>query len=307
MTKKSTNELISRNLTKEHIHNNFKEYKHIYTDGSKKNRQVGAGFFCETTNSESCIRLDDGLAITSAELVAIDMALEYALELVSTEDKGVAIFTDSKAAIQSIIKGIRGAERPDLIKNIYIRYKKLMKKTKNAQIIWIPAHVGIPGNDRADSAAKKGREQQTRVKKIGLSPNEIKSLTKPYIKTIWQNQWDQHKPSNIRKFRQIVPNVNTKIPHENIDTKINRLRVNTAAFRTNDRKLSCDTCSSLVTVDHVLLACPDFANQREIVYNLLNKHNITMTTTNILGLYKNRTINRAVRNLINSIDDKHYI
>lgn len=304
INKKTTNETVCRNLVMEHIDNNLKDHDRIYTDGSRKNNRVGAGIYCSSTNAEAHARLDDDLSITSAELVAIDMAIDHALSPAIKTDRKVAIMTDSKAALLSLKRGANGVARPDLVTKITQKLTQI-NDTKNIQVtlVWIPSHIGVTGNDKADAAANKGRDNDLNQILIGLSPKELKSLTKNYCIGLWQTRWDNDQLETVREFRKIAPKINTYIPHENSDAKINRLRLNRPFFRITDRRNICTECKSLLTTNHVLLACPLFEVERDKLHDRLEQQNMEWTMTTILRPHKDRTTKVLVRNLVEKIDE----
>jgi len=56
-------------------------------------------------------------------------------------------------------------------------------------LCWIPAHVGVGGNEACDLAAKPALKLEN-VTQIPLGPSEIISLAKGQIEKKWQFQWD---------------------------------------------------------------------------------------------------------------------
>ena len=129
--------------------------------------------------------------------------------------------TDSKAALLSLKRGAKGVARPDLVCKITKKLTILSDSKNNpVTLVWIPSHIGVTGNDKADAAANKGRDNDEVQITVGLSPKEIKTLIKKYCTSIWQNRWDNDKKSTVTEFRKIAPKIKTFIPHENSDTKI---------------------------------------------------------------------------------------
>ena len=292
----------------EHIDNNFGEHDKIYTDGSKKQDRVGAGIFCSSTGTEAHARLDDGLAITSAELVAIDMAIVHALSPSIKNDSKVAIISDSKAALMSLRRGAKEVARPDLVCKITERLSTL-RDTKNISVtlVWIPSHIGVTGNDKADAAANKGRDTDTIQLSIGLSPKELKALIKQYCNSIWQRRWENDKTQTVTEFRKIAPKINTRIPHENSDNKTNRLRLNRPIFRITDRQSRCTMCNLLLTVNHVILACPLFETERNKLRDRLTNLNMQWTMTSVFLPHKDKTTKQLVKNFVDKIDEIYEI
>ena len=100
-----------------------------------------------STESAISRRLNDRASILQAELAAINIVLEFAKECnMST----ALIITDSKSAVSAIDTPMP-KDNIALIRNIHTTASHL---TTTPEIFWVPAHVGIQGNERADVAAK---------------------------------------------------------------------------------------------------------------------------------------------------------
>ena len=64
------------------------------------------------------------------------------------------ILTDSKAAFQSLTSNTPDQPIHQLLKDL-----QLLPRECTVVLQWIPAHCGIPGNERADRLAKSGSRQ----------------------------------------------------------------------------------------------------------------------------------------------------
>jgi hypothetical protein len=68
--------------------------------------------------------------------------------------RDVAIYTDNQAAIWSVAEA-EGRSGAYILAEIARQVQELQDKGRTVTVRWIPAHVGIPGNEAVDKAAKE--------------------------------------------------------------------------------------------------------------------------------------------------------
>ncbi|KAF6525599.1 hypothetical protein HZS61_011394 [Fusarium oxysporum f. sp. conglutinans] len=131
---------------------------HIYTDGSGIDGSIGAAAVCTTTQETKSVYMGDETTSTvyAGELQGISLALQIAQEDRSKGNRRskVAIYTDNQAAIRSTARP-KGKSGAYLLKNITQQIDELRTQDLNTEIRWVPAHIGIQGNEDADRAAKE--------------------------------------------------------------------------------------------------------------------------------------------------------
>jgi ribonuclease HI len=88
------------------------------------------------------------------ELFAVGMALDMFL-LNSEEGDSLHIFSDSKLSTLLIEHGAHAKANTELVRAVRSKYW-LVKATRKVRMHWLPAHVGIRGNEDADVFADEG-------------------------------------------------------------------------------------------------------------------------------------------------------
>ena len=71
--------------------------------------------------------------------------------------------------------------------------------------MWVPAHVGIVGNEKADKLAKEATAKEQVELSIKLSKSEGKSIIWRAVNKEWQEEWD--KESKGRHLYKMQNNV----------------------------------------------------------------------------------------------------
>jgi ribonuclease HI len=257
-----------------------------YTDGSIMNGQVGYGVYCKETNIEKHYKIDKNVAIYAAELTAI----ETAAELISrTTISKVLILTDSLTACHILKKTQQGDKTNKQAKRIINTTKKT---NKNIIIKWIPAHVGIDGNERADELAKSGttsgelsnyklqlrdaytileRENQQRWREAFTTKSEEKgkdyfSIVNQLEETPWYN--------NIKLTSRATRTINRVLTnHAYTPSWLARMKV--------QEKGKCEQCNVEDDVHHILYKCPRFDQHRQQYTTLVNQ-------TSLKTIYENK-------------------
>ena len=102
-------------------------------------------FVCD--DHEFSCRINDEASICTAELLAIEAAIEYIWD---SNDEESMIITDSLSSLQ-VLKSQK-LNNP-IVSNI-LHMCHHLSGHKDILFCWVPSHIGIQGNERADVLAK---------------------------------------------------------------------------------------------------------------------------------------------------------
>lgn len=131
----------------------------IYTDGSKKGegKSTGSAVVIEGEEERYIWSIDNDCTIFTAEVIALWQALRIVKQRRETRD--VIIWTDSESSIKALENNNINA-----YENIYVlQIKKMyheLTKVKKIVFAWVPAHIRVTGNERADQLAKEATEKE---------------------------------------------------------------------------------------------------------------------------------------------------
>ena len=166
------------------------DHVHIYTDGSKDGDRTACAVV--TPSFEFSKRLPDRSSIFSAELQALVSALRYCK--INTSNK-FAIFCDSKSVLQALSTKW---DHPYVV-IILEQLLYLHKKGKSVIFCWLPSHIGIRGNEHADSSAKAALGKEIRV--VKLPYKDVRQYIGKYVTGLWQMDWDQEVNNKLHSIK----------------------------------------------------------------------------------------------------------
>ena len=132
--------------------------------------------------------------VFQAELRAIQMACEN-IDLNDNTARAVHIHVDSQAALYALTTPYITSQT---VLNTIGKLSNLTK-THKVSLQWVKAHIGIPGNELADEAAKAG-SRSDRLSEVELpkSRTELNSFIKEARNLTWQHEWQE----NIDLYKQ---------------------------------------------------------------------------------------------------------
>lgn len=259
----------------------YEGYEHIYTDGSHQEGKNGCAMIHK--DKELLFRAPDSFSILSCEAFAIDQALDY---IQQQNLKNILILTDSKSTLEALKNPI--TTNSQIIK---IQQKLQSNSTKsNVILVWIPSHLGIEGNERADQAAKIAISRGTNYLDSLVPLEDYKRTVKKYTWAKWNARWSQKK-SELASVRRNVWQLAPEITSKQHQCLITRLRIGHTDFShnhllSNTPAKMCEFCHTTLTVEHTLFKCKHYEQKRNILGLPNNAQECLYNTDHITTIIK---------------------
>eukprot|EP00745_Piridium_sociabile_P027999 TRINITY_DN45052_c0_g2_i11.p1 TRINITY_DN45052_c0_g2~~TRINITY_DN45052_c0_g2_i11.p1 ORF type:complete len:213 (-),score=32.72 TRINITY_DN45052_c0_g2_i11:124-762(-) len=156
MSKKTHRSYLAR-LARTQLKERFCHHLHIFTDGSVlKTEEAGCAVVIPSFSITKRYKLNKGVNSFTAELYAICMACTTVNDM-SEPPQDVVIVTDSLASLKALETGPTGSRREIQAEILHLA-DTIIRKGINLELMWVPSHSGIIGNEMADRAARAATE-----------------------------------------------------------------------------------------------------------------------------------------------------
>ena len=133
---------------------------------------------------------------------------------------------------------------------------------KGIVFCWVPSHIGIQGNERADVLAKAALDKTKQLYYIPYT--DFKYNNSVYLDDILQGEWNINVTSKLFEVQPIIKRSFTPMKRRD-DVVLWRARIGHAYF-TNGYLLRGELrpmcCNTRLIVRHVLLSCAKYAHIR---------------------------------------------
>ena len=150
-----------------------------YTDGTVDPDSNTAGAAVFSNNYTSCWRVTDNASTMQTELAAIRETLKHTI---SNDQGNFTIHTDCKSALQAIQQH-KIKDNKTLITDIKHLLRQHHLTNRIVHINWIPSHIGIPGNEKADELAKTTKY----IDRVQITLQPSRQQIKRLMETITKN------------------------------------------------------------------------------------------------------------------------
>ena len=240
-----------------------------YTDGSKKNDQVGAAVHItegENLIKEESYHLGPSSTVFQAETFAVGETAKI-LRANNTAGKHVIINCDSQATIMAVTSTqIKSKTTSETVSEL-----NKLGKDNDVLLRWIPAHKGHAGNEKADSLAKKGAENSNSTAVQLPVPKAIwKGALRERTHRKMRDRWRKLPPSHFKRvWREKFAKPISKLSKESLRTVTQfltghcELNYHINKYKPDKVPKTCPHCLiEEETINHFIGQCPKWAQQR---------------------------------------------
>lgn len=268
----------------------------LYTDGSGFQGQVAASMVSLQTKKQwtECLGTEGSSTVYAGEARGIEFALRAALHYgdmpnweAQVKQHGVVILSDSQAALRTLLK-------PSMVSGqVFVRTcQSLLDECAEEGIPvtlqWIPAHIGIPGNEAADRAAKRTAQAAARQPAVLTNWSNTRQNQQYWLaaaakrrirqsaKDAWKKEWERGKTAAPTRRLFNVPTkkalrywggLRKATASILIQLRTQRVALNHYLWRINLRDSPLCLCDlGGQTVRHIIMDCPQFVSQRDSMF-----------------------------------------
>ncbi|KAK3885204.1 hypothetical protein Pcinc_010548 [Petrolisthes cinctipes] len=248
---------VARSLLLEHAFTH-RESLPVYTDGSKSDAGVGFGVvfpdFCHGG------RLPSVMSIFTAELSAILYAYQNIFTL---PQPTFTLFSDSCSALQALCNF--NSSHP-LVLAILEWLVFLGHHGRKVTFCWVPPHVGVDENERADGLAKATvSNSRPPARHHPVPAVDLRPYIDATVRSCWQDRWDAILANKLRDICQRLGLWSYSGLSRRWETALFCLRIShtllTPGFiMERAHPPYCDDCLVPLTVRDLIVECPSLGD-----------------------------------------------
>uniref|UniRef100_T1J9C9 RNase H type-1 domain-containing protein n=1 Tax=Strigamia maritima TaxID=126957 RepID=T1J9C9_STRMM len=193
----------------------------------------------ETLNGQS--------SIFSAEIVAIELALKHVFD---AGHRQVFIYTDSLSALKAL----------SVLSDRVDSALRLLVLLQNAGISVRFIHIGVPGNEAADLAAKAACSVRSDAPVFGA---DLLALLRRQVLGVWQSHWDRETENKLFQIKPKIVCWQSAFSRRDevalCRLRIGHCRLTHGFLMSRDPLPKCVADGVQLSVAHIFTACSRFS------------------------------------------------
>lgn len=249
-----------KQLFLDHLLSEHSRENHLFTDGSKDADNVGCAAVSATVSISR--KICPVSTIFTAELYAI---LDALIIISNSHGQKHTIFSDSQSALKAI--KIYNNNHP-IVQEINCWLIHLSARQKIIQLCWVPSHIDIPGNEKADTKAKSAAQSDAPIYYYNVPHKDYYSIIQRKVREQWTTAWQSITGNKLRDIKD-----NTS-PWKSSNQRIRQNEIVLARLRLGHTRLThrylmeggrppyCGDCLVPLTIKHILAECPNYHQER---------------------------------------------
>jgi ribonuclease HI len=229
--------------------------------------------------------------VYDAEMLALLRGLEAAINFqqstpeTNRERPTIILFADNTSSVETITKANPGPSQ-QISQKFTETAMEFIDRNRGAtiEVSWVPGHMGIEGNDRADSLAKEATDLEpiTETTTIASLHRQIRNK----LKTEWTSNW-AGKPMTGRYAisDHIPPSLSGSHAFRTLDRRtlgiVTQARTGHGHFgeyyqiHNIQEPTNCPCGAALQTREHIVFECQEHEEHSHIIYKGAPDHQLT--------------------------------
>ena len=142
-----------------------------------------------------------------------------------------------------------------------------------------PSHMGISGNERADSTAKA--ELQKDVSDCLISYTDAYQYISQYVRDLWQSEWETVVNNKLHATKHLIgeqPSAYRSVRRDEVvlfRLKLGHSYLTHSYLLNGEPPPECVTCNCRLTISHILIACIEYDFfQIDFIFNNVSPNKI---------------------------------
>ena len=137
-------------------------------------------------------------------------------------------------------------------------------------LCWVPSHVDIAGNEKADKAAKAALDLH--ITRSMLPHSDFKCHAHSFIRSRWQQDWDEQTENKLHEVKPCLgpwPPIYDMSRRDQLvmaRARIGHSYLTHGFLLRGEEPPMCVSCRDRLTVEHVLVHCTELSDIRDSHY-----------------------------------------